>query len=136
MSISIALAVAGAATSILGGFAQADASKQQARFNELQAERETIKGEQEGNRIKRELLERLAANNARQGSSGLAPTGSFLTVQEAVTDAAERELSIVRSNANVASQTKLLEAEQNRLAARGAVISGFGGAARSLLSVA
>lgn len=135
MGISVALAIAGAASSILGGLSQASALKQQARFSEVQAERESIKGEQEGNLIKRELLERLAANTARQGASGLTPGVSFQTTQVELGKSAERELSVVRSNALAREQTKLLEASQARKSARGAIIAGFGGAAKSLLSV-
>lgn len=134
-ALKTGLTIAGAGASILGGFATARGLEDQARLDELQAEREEIRGIEASNDIQRELLKRLAANVATGGGSGLTLEGTFDTVQEELQADAERQTSISRVNAATAAGAERISASTRRSSASGARLSGVGRGATSLLSL-
>jgi hypothetical protein len=134
--LNTALALGSAGLSLGGGLAQARALQAQSQWQEFEAGQELLRGEQEANRVREALLRTLASNNAARAAAGVELSGSALDVDAEAAAAAERELSIVGSNAAARAGATRASAVASRAAASGAILSGIGGAAGSLFNYA
>jgi hypothetical protein len=103
--VSAVAAVAGTATAVVASERQAAAQRGQARQADFAAEGERIKGQEQGNQLRDNLLRTLAAQRSRYAASGLlADEGTALTLQEQTAARAERELTIQDSNSIIRSE--------------------------------
>ena len=109
------------------GLAQRAASKFQASISQQQGEVIKLQAAQDSNEIRQRLIATLAANNAAAGVAGLSvASGSIQNAQMVAAKQANRELSINRTNANIAARMKQIEAQQIRAGARSSMLSTYG----------
>lgn len=107
----------------------------QADLSSIQAERERIKGIEQGNQITEDLIRNLARNRALIASSGLQALGSFDNVNEELVRDADRQLSISRNNAFTAAETKRIQAASLDRRATGKLVGGGLDITSSLLNL-
>lgn len=109
---------------LMSGQAENAAYKTQAKYDELRSRQELLRGKQEGNAIKGELVKSIAEANARGASSGIDITsGSPVTAVRAAIDDANTAWSISRENATVNSQASEQNAYMSRQRGKNAVRS-------------
>ncbi len=129
-----ALSLANAGLSILGGFSQAGALNTRSGLEELQANQEIIRGAEESNRIRQNLIATLASQNAAYGASGIdVGSGSPLTVAEATAAQADRELDTSRNNTLLRAYARRSGADALQSDASSAILGGFARGGMSLL---
>jgi len=116
MSAASTLGTAFSAYSTIQGGRESDAAyKSQAKWNELQARQERLRGQQEANQIKGDLAKSIASANARGAASGIDITsGSPVTAVNAAIDDANDAWTIAKSNA----ESNAASSEANAYAAR------------------
>lgn len=131
-ALTSAFALASAGLSVGGAMGQSRALQAQAEWGEFNASAETVRGQQEANRIRQALLQTLASNNAGRAAAGVELSGSAIDVDAEAAEEAERELSIVGSNARVRSAGRLASAQSLRVTANATRLGGFGTAATGL----
>lgn len=124
-----------ALASVAGGFAAAQDRKNQALLSDLQADREILKGEAEGLKIKAETIEAIADNITGGSRGALSLTGNFKNIQAELRQRGDRAVRINRINASTNAEIKRIEASGLRSQATGAIVSGLAGGAASLVSV-
>jgi hypothetical protein len=134
--LNTALALGSAGLSLGGGLAQSRAMQAQAQWQDFQAGQETLRGEQEANRVRETLLRTLASNNAGRAAAGVELSGSALDVDAEAAAAAERELSIVSGNAAARAGAARSSAQSARISGNAALLGGVGQAAGSLFNYA
>lgn len=130
--LSSALALGSAGLSLGGAMGQARALETQAEWGDFNATTETLRGEQEANRVREVLLRTLASNNAGRAAAGVELSGSAIEVDAQAAEAAERELDIVGSNARARAAVARAKAQSQRVAANSTRLDGVGSAATSL----
>jgi hypothetical protein len=104
-AVTAVAAVAGAGMQVVASQRQAAVQRGQAAQADFAAEGERIKGVEQGNQLRDNLLRTLAAQRSRYAASGLlADEGTAMTLQEQTAARAERELTIQDANATIRSE--------------------------------
>lgn len=102
---SAVTAVAGTAVQYAGQQRQAAVMEGQARQADFSARQEAIRGQEQSNQLREQLLRTLAAQRSRYAASGLvADDGSALSLQEQTAARAERELTVQGTNTTIRSE--------------------------------
>jgi hypothetical protein len=110
-AVSAVAAVAGAGMQVVASQRQAAVQRGQAAQADFAAEGERIKGVEQGNQLRENLLRTLAAQRSRYAASGLlADEGTALTLQEQTAERAERELTIQGANTTIRSEQGRMQA--------------------------
>ena len=105
--ITAAAAVAGAGLQFMGAQRQAAVYRSQARQSDFQARQEELRGREQANQVQSALQRVRAAQNARYAAAGvLLDDGTPETVAAATEAEAERQTTIVRSNATIAAEDR------------------------------
>ena len=91
--------------------AQADLARISGQSGMITAEMELVKGQQQANQIRENLLKTLASQNARYASSGIVlDSGTPATVSDVTSDQADRETTVVTTNAGMKAATQRIVA--------------------------
>jgi len=131
---STVAALGSAGLSIYSGLQQAGSQVQQAAYDDFNARQELLRGQQESNKIRENLLRTLAAQNAAYGAAGIdVGSGSPVDVQQDTLAQADRELDISRNNTLLRSYSRRASADVLRSDARGAALGGYIRGTTSLL---
>ena len=126
--------LASAGLSVAGGNQQASGMQARADLERFNAEQELLRGQQEQNAIRENLLKTLAAQNAAYGASGIdVGSGTPLDVQRETTSTADRELDISRTNALARSYARRASASALDSDASATMIGGYARGGFSLL---
>ncbi len=126
-----------AGLSIFSGLQQAGSLSQQAAYDDFNARQELLRGQQESNTIRENLLRTLAAQNAAYGAAGIdVGAGTPVDVQQDAMAQADRELDTSRANTMLRAYSRRASADVMRSDARGAVAGGYIGGVGSLLDYA
>lgn len=134
ISWGTALSIANAGLSIFGALNQGASLSRQSEMEEFNARQEMIRGQEEGNRIRENLLRTLAAQNAAYGASGVdTGSGTPVNVAEETKAAADRELEVSRANAVIRAASRRNSASALASDSTGAMVGGFARAGFSLL---
>ena len=122
-----AAALGSAGLGIAGGFQQAANYEGQARMADFNARQELVRGQEEQNVIRENLLKTLAAQNAAYGASGVdVGGGTPVDVQRDTAAQADRELDTSRTNAILRAGARRQQASLLESDASGAILGGFG----------
>lgn len=106
-------------STIMAGSAESAALKSQAKWDDLRARQERLRGQQEATSIRNDLTRSIASANARGAATGIDITsGSPVTaVNAAITDA-NRAWSVARDNAETNAQASEQNAYMSRQQAK------------------
>lgn len=111
-------------STLAAGSADNTAAKMSARWDEIRARQEQIRGQQEANAIKMDLVKSLASANARGAASGIDITsGSPVTASQAAIDDANQAWTLAKDNAQTNSDAYKTNAYTSRLRGKNAVRS-------------
>lgn len=105
------MALASAATTVIGAQHQAGVQRSQARMADFNATTEAIRGQIQANQTRQAMLRTLATQSARYAGSGLALEGTPDLVAEQTIAEANRELTIGQSNATIRSEQQRINAQ-------------------------
>lgn len=109
--LSVGTGIAGAISSSNQSAAQAELARLAAQSGTITAEMEILRGQQEANRIRENMLKTLATQRARYAGAGIVlDSGTPATVQEATTEEADRETQIIQTNAGMRAATARIAA--------------------------
>lgn len=124
--------------STIGGISQYAAMMQdQARWADIQARQEELRGLQESNKIKQSLIATMAAQNARWGFAGIdIGSGTPVAAQEAAAREADYQLDTSRDMAAIRAASRRATASRLRTTARSLRSEGYVRGGTSLLRAA
>jgi len=116
--------------------AQAELARISAQSGMITAEMELVKGQQQANQIRENMLKTMASQNARYASAGIVlDSGTPATLSEVTQAEADRETAVVTTNAGMRAASQRIvalnqEGRANLLedSADWTLISGIGGA--------
>jgi hypothetical protein len=129
----LGLTLASAGLQVASGNQQAAGLNAQRQQAELEAQQEIIRGKQEGNQLRERLLAAAAAQNAIFGASGLdMGSGTPADIAAETSAEADRELDVIRTNADIRAGSARGRAGQAGLAATAAQQGGYIRAGSSL----
>lgn len=131
---SLGATVVGGLASIASGNAQGAALEAQARDENFRAVQETVNGRQEALQAMKKLNQDLANVSVAGYASGLAPQGSIEAAQNAAIEAGEFNITMSRTNAQMAAASRRQNSYQLRQEARAARRAGMFGAIQGGLS--
>lgn len=136
-TLSTLASLGSAGLSVYSGLQQAGSLSQQAAYDDFNARQELLRGQQESNTIRENLLRTLAAQNAAYGAAGIdVGAGTPVDVQQDAMAQADRELDTSRANTLLRAYSRRASADVLRSDARGAVAGGYIGGVGSLLDYA
>lgn len=111
-------------STLAGGGAENKMYEQQARWEEIRARQEQIKGMQEANAIKEDLVKNIASANARGAASGIDITsGSPVTAVQQATQDANDAMSLAKANAATNADVSRANASTYRAKGKNAIRS-------------
>lgn len=111
-------------STLAGGSAENKMYEQQARWEEIRARQEQIKGMQEATAIKEDLVKNIASANARGAASGIDITsGSPVTAVQQATQDANDAMSLAKANAATNADAYTANASTYRAKGKNAIRS-------------
>jgi len=132
-SISTALSIGSALSSVAAGFSGAAAKRDQAEQVGVQAAQQRAQDSQRRATLAEEYQDLVANQEAIQIANGLNPgVGTPASVRRATREVAERNLSVSRENTRARSATARLQRRSLFRGANTAILGGFTGAANTL----
>lgn len=118
------MTVASAISSILGGVSSYQDSRNKARFAEIDAENERLKAEDQANRIRREMVQRVGDARVAYAASGQ-DVSSAGSIEGALRSQAAHETELALSSAEMRRAGGLAKAAQLRSQATAGLLSGI-----------
>lgn len=124
--MAIAMAAASAVGKAISAQQEAKSLRSQAAFEEFNAGQEKIRGMQDANKIRENLLATLASNSARYAAAGIdLNSGTPETIDIATQEDADRQLELSRTNATILEQQRRMQAAQYRSGAKSTSMAGW-----------
>lgn len=115
--------VASAVSSLLGGVSSYNDAQSKGKFAEIDAEMERLKGEDQANRIKREMLQRVGDARVAYAGSGQDVSGAG-DIEASLRTQAGHETELALSGASLRHSASLAKAAQLRSQGTAGLLSG------------
>ncbi len=133
----IAMAAASAVGKVISAQQEARGLRSKAAFEDFNAGQEKIRGMQDANKIRENLIATLSSNSARYAAAGIdLNSGTPETIDIATQEDADRQLELSRSNATILTEQRRMQAAQYRSSAKTTSDMGWFGLATGIFATA